>query len=204
MTLEKLNILANIYRKERTNETFQDVYDELVDARKINRSLILQEQTGDEADALEIFHDVLMRVLDKDVEFGRFFHRSLKNARIDFFRKRKRERTRQRSLDAMTDTDEGAATPKILRSDYNLEEDAIITKEADHRQVIDFLVRNGKPDATTSAIVEAFRNAHPSATRNEIAKEMGLHHNVVKRKLTALSRRYDESRFGDIRDLLAI
>ncbi|WP_317981523.1 hypothetical protein [Paenibacillus glycanilyticus] len=198
-----MNMLANVYRIERTNEAFRAVYDELSDVRNMNRAIIMRAGNGDESDAMQIFHDVLMRILDKDVEFGRVFHSSLKNARIDFFRKRKRERTRQRSLDAMTDesADEGAATPKVLRSDYDLEHEVLKTKEADHRQVIDFLVDPTQVDTVTTLIVTEFPK-HKTVTA--LAKALGLHHEVVKRKLHALSRRYDANRFGDYRDYLAV
>ncbi|WP_068616504.1 sigma factor [Paenibacillus tuaregi] len=77
-------------------------------------------------------------------------------------------------------------------------------KEADQRQLIDFLIHSGPPDATTTAIVEAFKTAPASASDTAIAKSIGIHHETVKRKLRKLSRRYDANRFGDLNEYLAV
>lgn len=211
MPLEKLNMLADTYRQTRSNETFRAIYDALGEKRKIHQSIVIRSGLGDESDAIVIFHDVLIRILNKDVEFGRIFFRSLKNGRTDFFRRKQRERTRQRSLNAMVDEmDEGAATPEILRSDYDLETEVVKKREADHRQVIDSLVSDpAKVDTVTTLIVTEFLRydnngalQYPSIAA--LAKALGLNHEVVRRKLVRLSRHYDANRFGDYRDYLAV
>ena len=78
-----------------------------------------------------------------------------------------------------------------------------VIKKADQRQLIDF-IRDANPDATTTTIVEAYLTAPPSATRNEIAKKLGLNHEVIRRKLVKLRSLYDANRLGDIRDYIAV
>ncbi|WP_433943657.1 hypothetical protein [Paenibacillus sp. SN-8-1] len=77
-------------------------------------------------------------------------------------------------------------------------------KKADQRQLIDFLVHSGVPDAATIALVEAYLSAPPSASDTAIAKSIGIHHETVKRKLRKLARRYDANRFGDLDEYLAV
>ncbi|MFC3345040.1 hypothetical protein ACFOHW_21980 [Paenibacillus abyssi] len=108
---------------------------------------------------------------------------------------------------AKTDEDEDAPTSEVAESGPSLEEYVIERmhrkKEADQRQLIDFLV-NSDPDQVdpvTTLIVTKFPQ-YPSITA--LAKALGLHHEVVKRKLRALSRRYDANRFGDYREYLAV
>jgi hypothetical protein len=205
MNLEKLNKLANIYRTNKTNDAFHILYGELSDIREINRKLVISSRLGDTSDALIIFDDTLSRVLDKEVEFGKFFQRSLNNARIDFFRKKQRERTRLSSLDAMITWDDyGASTPKVVQSDYNLEDDYFSNKESDQRQLIGYLKWSVKTDAKMTSIINAYLNAPSDATKKSIADKVGIHPTTVQQKLLALSRRYDANRFGDIRDIIAV
>lgn len=106
-------------------------------------------------------------------------------------------------LDGKSAGDEEAPTSEIA-SDYDLEEEVIQRfskkKEADKRQLIDFLLQSAKTDDVTTAIVTNF-SQHKSITA--LAKALGLHHEIVKRKLRSLSRHYDANRFGDINDYLA-
>lgn len=206
MPLQKLNRLANSYREIKTNESFRELYDELSESRAINASMVISSGLGDESDALEIFHDVLWRVIAKDVEFGYFFRRSLKNARLDFFRKRKRDRVRTSSIEEMTEWDEyGASTPKVLQSDYNLEGDYFNEiKEIDQRQLIDSLRQSVRTSQTMTSIIETYLNVLPSTKPKEIARMLGLHNYDVDRKLRSLSRKYDVTRFGTKYDIIAV
>jgi hypothetical protein len=204
MPLQQLNRLANIYREVKTDESFQNIYDELREVRAINKSIVMRSGIGDEADALEIFHDVLWRVIGKDVEFGPVFHRSLKNERIDFFRDKKRDRDRISSIEEMTDwSAHGAPTPKALQSGY-LEDEYFSSKKADQRQLIDSITRSVKTSTTMTSIIEAYETAPLNASPNAIAKTLGIHHETVSRKLRKLGRQFDMNRFGDIRDIIAV
>lgn len=91
-----------------------------------------------------------------------------------------------------------------IADEYNLEQTVLDRlhrkKEADKRQLIDFLLES-TTDSVTTAIVTNFPR-YKSITA--LAKALGLHHEVVKRKLRALSRLYDANRFGDYHDYLAV
>lgn len=86
-----------------------------------------------------------------------------------------------------------------FKDDYDLEDDLIrrseIKTDADKRQLINALVRDS--DQTTINIVRevlAGTDAKPTA----IGKALGIHHQTVTRKLKYLSRKFDESIFGEI------
>lgn len=206
MPLQKLNRLADTYRDTKSDESFRELYDELSETSAINNSLVIRSGLGDESDALEIFHDVLWRIVGKSVEFGRVFHRSLKNARTDFFRKQARENKRISSIEEMTEWDDyGASTPKVLQSDYSLEDDYFNEiKEIDQRQLIDSLRQSVRTNQTMTSIIETYLDVLPSTKPKEIARMLGLHNFDVDRKLRSLSRKYDVARFGDIRDIIAV
>lgn len=205
LRITKLNGVYVSYIKGETD--FTALYEKTRTLRNINRSIVVTYRGFDESDAMELFDDVMLSLINGDVvpDFEQALNVRLKRRRIDLLRKTKR-RLYEKSLNEIVDAaeDEGAATPGILRSEFDTEYEVFRKKEADHRQVIDSLIQDGNPDATTTAIVEAMLHAPPSATRNEIAKSIGIHHEVVKRKLTALSRKYDVNRFGDYRDYLAV
>lgn len=99
-------------------------------------------------------------------------------------------------------------TPMFEVADVNTVEVVVLEryakKKADQRQLIDFLLQSGVPDATTTVIVEAILLAPASASDTAIAKSIGIHHETVKRKLRKLARRYDANRFGDINEYLAV
>lgn len=200
MALEKLNMLADEHRVAQTDETFRTLYMELSEARSIHNSLVTRSGYGDESDAIEIFDESLLRILRKNGEFGRLFHFDLKCSRNNFFKRKKRERLRQSSLEVMTEY--GAETPVQLHSEFSTEDIALRKKEVDQRKLIDSLVNDpDQVDHVTTEIVTQF-SQYPSITA--LGKALGLHHEVVKRKLIALSRRYDANRFGDYHDYLAV
>lgn len=199
-----MNKLYVQYRQSRAADVFEALYDATRKIREMNRSIITQRGIGDEADALEIFDDVLLALVSDNVpDFSRALNVRLRRRRIDLLRKTKRKRARQRSLDELIEQceDDGTPIPEILRNEIDVES---INKEADQRQLIDSMVRAAKPDAATNAIVTAYLTAPASATPNAIAKSLGHHHEFVKRKLTALARQFDANRFGDYRDYLVV
>jgi DNA-directed RNA polymerase specialized sigma24 family protein len=109
-----------------------------------------------------------------------------------------KENTYRRRVEVMDTTDENAPTFEV-GDELNLEDFVLNKKEADQRQLIDFLTDPTKVDATTTKIVEAFPQ-YKSITA--LAKALGLHHMLVRRKLESLIKNYDESAFGDYRDYL--
>lgn len=105
-------------------------------------------------------------------------------------------------IDQNSDGEEDAATSRIP-DEHNLEDYVLKKKEIDKRQLIDFLLESAQiqNDSTMTAIIAEFPR-HKSITA--LGKALGLHHEVVRRKLRSLSRYYDANRFGDIRDYLAV
>lgn len=207
MTLEKLNSVAAQYYASPTQDLFRELYAEATAAfRKVNRSQVVGSRKGDENDADEIFDSVVL-TLSREVDvrdFGRALSARLKNARLTFFRNESRRRKRyELTLDSGTpDAPTFDPAAELTTEDIVLQRNK--KKEADQRQLIDFLVRSVKTDATTTSIVEAYRFAPLSAKPTEIAKSLGIHHETAKRKLHGLARRYDANRFGDIHEYLAV
>jgi len=76
-----------------------------------------------------------------------------------------------------------------------------IEKSPDKLTLVRALIE--KSDEFTVAAVElSLKN--PDASFNSIAAEMGVHHETLKRKLKRLAKNYDQSRFGDISQYLAV
>lgn len=206
--MEKLNSVYEEYAKGKV--TFDKVYEAATKQREIHKRIVSKYTGVDETAALEIFDDAIVFLLSKDkphVNFENALNSRLKSRRINLIRDTNRRRQRIKSLDGMTE-EEGEDKPSniaVVESNYSLEDDVLQrNKEADQRQLIDFLTQTAKSDTTTMIVVEAYMQAPLSASRNEIAKYIGIHHEVIKRRLTALSRYYDENRFGDRRDYLAV
>lgn len=92
------------------------------------------------------------------------------------------------------------------------EDDAIYSeakKRADQRQLIDSLCDPTQVDYDTVRAVSSFRevNADGSLRYDSVtalAKALGMHHEVVKRKFRRLASRYDANRYGDYREYLAV
>lgn len=77
-------------------------------------------------------------------------------------------------------------------------------KEADQRQLIDFLLDRANDPVTTLIVTKYAELQNGTMSITALAKALGLHHELVKRKLRALSRYYDANRFGDYHDYLAV
>lgn len=210
MSNEKLNSLHEEYVNSTDNrlrnDVFGEIYAETKRARDINRDKVLATGCGDEADAQVVFDEVIFKMVrDRSItDFERTLNRRLKTKRIDLLRSNVRKRTRQCSFDELLEqASEGAATlnEEVLRG-CSTEEIVFTKKEADQRQLIDFFVNDpAKVDTVTTLIVTEF-SRHNSITA--LAKALGMHHEVVKRKLLALRRHYDANRFGDYHDYLAV
>lgn len=200
--MKKLNNLYVQYTQEtvydRKQLAFRELYEEAQPIRRQHQDAIVRGGYGDDADALEIFHDVILALISKAIinDFERALNSGLRKRRINLLRNMKRKRSRQSSLEQLTEVQETRSpNPQILRSDYDVENDVVGIKEADQRQLIDFLVSDPtKVDSVTTQIVTKFSEHNSIAA---LAKALGLHHEFVKRKLTALARHYDANRFGD-------
>lgn len=169
---------------------FSELYNSLVGLRtKILNTL-------DEHTKVEIFDDCILSVVSKRIpneDFYNYVSRSLRNAKMDYLRKQKKRRDFEVVSEFIEET---AAT---VSDDYS-----VTKREAEHRQVIDFLLAQAPTDAITTAIVNGVLNStSPDVTPNGIGIQLGCHPQQIRRKLRKLSRYYDEAVFGSFHGLLA-
>ncbi|WP_185819946.1 sigma-70 family RNA polymerase sigma factor [Salibacterium salarium] len=141
---------------------------------------------------------------DKECSLKTWVNIRLRQRSIDMIRDSKEktyyERFHHYSLYAETDEDTGLES--LLEEKESAEQSVIYkNKEADQRQLIDFLCDPDKvTDPTTTAIVAEF-SQHDSITA--LGKALGIHHETIKRKLRRLSRNFDSDKFGDFKDYLS-
>jgi hypothetical protein len=200
MDNEKLNSLVTLYRTDRNDETFEELYTIVVtNWRRLDT--VAKSVRSNEADILATYEDELMKCID--VYDGRGDFINLLNRYI--WRKRRRIYTKKITLYKFEsyeidreDDDEGLATSEI-KDEFNLEEHVIAKKRADQLALIDSLLKNA--DATTIGVVEAFL-AHPKPTATAIAKELGVHHSKVTRALNRLAGKFSTKQFGNYEDYL--
>lgn len=213
MSFEKLNRLAAAFYEARTDAALSDLYAEArQEFQTQNRRRVTASGFGDCNDADGILNDVVYKLTEKERihGFGKQMATALKNARIDFFRS---ERSRHNHFELTIDSSDEDTPMSEVVDDQTVESIVMYRqrkKEADQlRKLIDFLSDPTQVDSDTTRIVSSFRevNADGSLRYSSItalAKALGLHHEVVKRKLRKLSRRYDANRFGDISEYLAV
>ncbi|WP_449600342.1 hypothetical protein [Paenibacillus sp. Marseille-Q9583] len=204
MSFEQLNKFADTYYATRSQDAFRALYNE---AKRVfqtqNRRRVCASGYGDRNDADSILDDVILKLIGKDAlnGFGLWMATALKNARIDWLRK---EQTRGKRYELTINKDD-EDTPTSEIADDLTTEDIVIQrykkKEADQRQLIDFLADPSQVDHDTTLIVSQF-SQYESITA--LAKALGLHHEFAKRKIRRLARRYDANRFGDVHEYLAV
>jgi len=199
----KSNQLNSVHARYLQGEaTFDEIYEATRQHQEVNRKRIVR-YGGDADDALMIFHNVILEMVKPDKPPANFDYAlscRLKSRSIDFLRKRTKTLSREVSLESLGQEDEDGT---LIPYDIPDERTEVQRKEADQLELTDFLVKQdpGKVDTTTTLIVEVF----PKFTSiTALAKALGLHHEVVKRKLIRLSRNYDANRFGDYREYLAV
>lgn len=211
MSREQLNSLADAYLKSPTNENFNKLYMEASEEfGSIHRDALFAKGCRDPHSAQESFDNAVLELTRRDdvVDFSRALSSALRKKRLMSCRGSIRRRRRfPGSLDESVADDSGECTLKYDAPETPSAEDIAILdlfakKEADQRQLIDFLVKDlPQVDHDTTLIVSQFPQ-YKSITA--LAKALGLHHEIVKRKLRKLSTRYDANRFGDYRDYLAV
>lgn len=206
MDVKKLNNAAKTYAVMKNNATYCEFYDiAKAEAYRLHVVEITRNGYGDDSNALETFDDTFMELAAKIETLDNFAHhfsRALRHDRLDFFDKMRRYRNRY-EFTINNDLAESAPTLTLVSPD-NTEEDAMYNprqRESDQRQLIAQLCDPTQVDSVTTLIVTNF-SQYPSVTA--LAKALGLHHEVVKRKIRKLSSRYDANRFGDINEYLAV
>lgn len=211
MNLTQLNRLAETHKAERTSEAFYNLYTE---ARKLFLKIHIAQtvrcRRGDAHDAEGTFDDLVMKLAyDDDVRsFGEMLSAALRIKRLEVERGNvRREKRIQQDVQRSEENEEGTLTLLNLLTDGVSAEDAVITsltqkKDAQKRELLSSLIDPGKVvDHDTRLIVSQF-SRYPNV--NALGKAIGIHHEVVKRKLRKLSRGYDGNRFGDVNEYLAV
>jgi len=206
---EIINSLAVAYASTRCNSVFTELYTLLLPEFRRR----WRKPDVDPHDCEEAFHVSLDELLCKWGADSGDFLQSLnvryKSRLTDRLRKRRRRADRvEYSIDEAPRPEdkksgEWAAT-QLVDARINVEDDAIKKMTESGRQaIIDHLLLLPQSDNATTRIVAALQ-VSPFESPTSLGKAAGVHHEVVKRKLRALSRRYDGNRFGDIRDYLAV
>jgi len=202
MKTQQLNNLVLKYQADGCEDTFAEIYAELIGGIRNALPTIGKSIGADIHEVTSIYEDVLIRCIGKydgTTDFKLFYLTSVKNGRATFYRGRKRRMNREELTVDKIETGDSEAATFELADDFNLEETVVTTKKADQWHLIDSLVRN--ENSTTKAIVEAFL-AHPNPTATAIAKEMGVHHSKVLRTLKRLAANFNTEQFGNHTDYL--
>lgn len=200
MEMQKLNSLVIAYQSSGSDEVFNEIYAEVITKgarafEKIGKSI-----RADKHETFALYEDTLLRCIGKydgSTDFIKFYRSSVARARTDVYRKKKKLSERE-IMWKQNEDDSEEATFEIA-DDFNLAEEVAQMKEADQRQLIDFLTKD--TDATTKAIVEAYRT-QPKSSALAIAKGLGVHHYTVTRKLEKLAGKFDSKQFGKHTDYL--
>lgn len=89
-----------------------------------------------------------------------------------------------------------------LAGDVDVEEEVVSPKKKceDKRQLISTLLSSA--DELTTAIVTHMLE-DPNASKKSIADKLGIHHQLLTRKITRLAKNYDQTVFGDLSQYLA-
>lgn len=154
-------------------------------------AVIRNQGVTDPLDVESIAHEAMLCEKSKGYEL-----RKSKQMAIDFLRKRRPEIGIY--LDEQIETDHGqlVAYEVIACDDTNERETAI--QEA-QRQLI-YTLADGSDERTT-LIVQTFLDID-KPTINNVAKFLGIHHQVVSRSIRKLSMKFSEGKFGNLADYL--
>lgn len=203
MEAKQLNNLVLKFQVDGSDETFAEIYGEVIGKIKPKLPTIGKSIGANEHEITAVYEDVLIRCIGKydgKTNFENYFNYSVKTERAYFLRGRSRRNKREfLTIDKPVNLGESEAATFEVKDEFNLEETVVTTKKADQWQLIDSLVRN--ENATTKAIVEAFL-AHPNPTATAIARDMGVHHSKVTRTLKRLAANFNTQQYGNHTDYL--
>ena len=201
MNNQQLNKLVLDYRKDRSDETFEQIYAKVSQTWK-GLDTVGKSVKASGAEILAAYQDTLMNcieIYDGRADFTHLLNRSIRFKRSDIYRKKKRL-SEFEVYAKPTENDEGSEPASFDIDDgFRIEDYITAKKKADQRQLIDSLL-NGA-DAKTTAIVEAFL-ASEKPTPTAIGEALGLHHSTVIRTLKRLAGKFDSKQFGSHQDYL--
>ena len=209
MGKEQLNSLVIAYKSDRGADTFRAIYDVYEPIWKRTVYADSKRACTDSSTMYALYQDALMSAIAKwDSalgDFANYLNRWINRAKSNLQRTNLRRMRNLPQYTAIAEReDEDAPTSDIEDEDYKLEDHVYERmhkkKEADKIALIDSLLES----VTDSVTITVVTNFPRYKSVNDLAKGLGIHHETVKRKLTALSRRFDANRFGDITDYLAV
>ena len=203
MNNDKLNSLVISYQATKSDATFTEIFT-AVSGWWTNKRTIAQSLRSNEHDVEALYTDTLVKAVERydgTGDFMNYYKKAVTLERANLYRKCRTKHKHEIFSQQITGLDEGDdGNPNQLEALYGTtEQHPFKTKEADQRQLIDFLLEGA--DATTTAIVEAFL-AHSKPNVTAIAKELGMHHQQIIRTLKRLAGKFDSKQHGDYRDYL--
>ncbi|WP_010494998.1 hypothetical protein [Paenibacillus elgii] len=206
----ELDSLAEKYRITNDTDILIKMYKDLQEKWSLTARAVAASLCTDSTEVYSMYNEAFIKSITsfKGGNFSRLLSKNLKNARASFYRKQMVRLRRQVSFGRSAQQSEEDAPTSDAQSDYNLEAHANERmhkkKEADQRQLVDFLLDRANDPVTTLIVTKFREDESGKLSITALAKALGLHHEVVRRKLRALSRHYDANRFGDIEDYIAV
>jgi len=197
---KQLNNLVMMYKLSPNDEIFTKIYETITQTWR-NLETVAKSVRADIHEITALYEDVLLKCIERyngQQDFINFYRFSLTRARADLYRKKKRQYDRE-YYESPADQESDLFEILCATDEDTTAATVISKKEADQRQLIDFLLSGA--DELTTAIVKEFLE-HPKLTPTAIGNKLGLHHSTVSRKLTRLASKYDSKQFGDYTDYL--
>lgn len=201
--MDELSTALTEYRNTGSPEAFETVYALTSRLRSFHAYKVRSSGLGDDNDALTLFDDTLLNVLQRPITVGftAYFAGALRNSRASFIRTKLRDRNRTYTF-ADNPDDPGAPTPELF-IEYSTPEIVYLDAERKKRAASVCAALLTDPDSGLSPRMTAIIADLPNhRTINRLADANGIHHSYIFRSLTKLSRRYDANRHGDIRDII--
>ncbi|RAV03048.1 hypothetical protein [Paenibacillus sp. YN15] len=197
--MDELSAALTEYRSTGSPQAFGTVYALTSRLRSFHAYKVRSSSLGDDNDALTLFDDTLLNVLQRPVTegFSAYLSGALRYARASFIRKKMRDRSR-----AYTFADDFDIPPEPL-IDRTTPEVLYLDAERKKRAASVCAALLTDPASGLSPRMTAIIADLPNhRTINRLADANGIHHSYIFRSLEKLSRRYDAKRYGDIRDII--
>jgi hypothetical protein len=188
-----INNLASRYIANNDEAVFTSMYKTLANEMKLRLKYWSDTvYLAEPHDFISMFDDSVLKTINKlkadgNGEFINLFQTILMNDYRSFMRKLQTRRKYE-------DLDDGNGELMRITVVEDYETDLEIKTDADKRQLINALSENNDP-LTTTIINEYLSGGLTRPTA--IGKKLGIHHSKVTRQLQKLTKKYDESKFGD-------
>lgn len=188
-------------------ETLFRKYYWIIEAKAERASKMLKEDKQDIVSYLQLhFWNEWKSYNDKKIKFKKYIDIRLERRLIDYSRNKGLEFNRNvtKLSELISKDDDGnLVEPEFEDVTVNVEIEATLETKTDEdkRQLI--LALTKETDSITTAIVKEFLVDKTSSPR-AIGRKLGVHHQTVRRKLDALSRKYYADYSEDINEFLVV